>query len=148
MRRLDCHGRLKQVENSYQTALQTVTVLIGFVEKQPQLRHDHQLDLSAMRTLVVELHDIYFARLFASFESSLRDYWRTAIKDTKPMTAQLLSAIAARRGVEQDTLNDVHEIREFRNYLIHEEHEVKRRFTLEEASRILNKYLARLPLEW
>jgi hypothetical protein len=34
----------------------------------------------------------------------------------------------------QDTLDTVQEIREFHNYLIHEEAEIRRRFTLDEAS--------------
>jgi hypothetical protein len=116
--------------------------------QQPQYLHDHDLSLPEIKSLVVGLHDVYFVRLFACFESALRHYWRTSVKATKPSTEQLLGSIAGRRGVPQDTLDAVHEIRKFRNYLIHEEHEVEARFTIEEASRHLNTYLARLPLEW
>jgi hypothetical protein len=56
--------------------------------------------------------------------------------------------IAGRRGVPNDTRDTVQKIREFRNVLIHEENEEKERFTIDEASRHLNTYLARLPLEW
>ena len=101
-----------------------------------------------MRAVPEQLHDIYFIRMFACFESDLRHYWRTNVRDTKPLTEQLLSSIAARRGVPQDTLDSVQEIREFRNVLIHEEHEIRRRFTIDEASAHLNTYLARLPLNW
>ena len=101
-----------------------------------------------MRNLEHALHDIYFVQLFASFESSLRGYWRTNVRDTKPLTMQLIAAVAARRGVPDDTRDTVQEIREFRNLLIHEEHEVRHRFTIDEASGHLNTYLARLPLEW
>ncbi len=148
MRRLDCHDAIKQVKNSYQTALQTVSVLIAIVEAQPERLYANNLTLSDLRGLIGELHDIYFTRMFACFESSLRHYWRTEIRKSKPLTQQLLSSIAARRGVPQDTLDTVHEIRDFRNYLIHEEHEIKRRFTIDEESRHLNTYLARLPVEW
>ncbi len=86
--------------------------------------------------------------MFASFESSLRHYWRTAVRDTKPPTEQLLASIAGRLGVPQDTLDLVQEVRDFRNYLIHEEHEPKKPYTMDDASRALNAYLARLPLEW
>lgn len=148
MRRLDCHNALKQVLSSYRTARRTVHVLIEVVIHQPDYLYNNDLTLADMRAFANELHDIYFARMFASFESSLRHYGRTRIRNTKPPTQQLVSRIAERLGVPQDVLDTVHEIRDFRNYLIHEEHEVKRRFTLEEASGYLNTYLARLPLEW
>ena len=148
MRRLDCHDAIKQVKSSYRTAVQTVSVLIGLVEAQPEYLYANDLALSELRALPGELHDIYFTRMFACFESSLRHYWRTEIRNSKPLTQQLLSSIAAKRGVPQDMLDTVQEIRDFRNYLIHEEHEIKRRFTIEEASGHLNTYLARLPLQW
>jgi hypothetical protein len=68
--------------------------------------------------------------------------------ETALQTEQLLSAIAGRRGIPQDTLDAVHEIREFRNLLIHEQHEVKKRWTMNEASKHLHIYLARRPDEW
>jgi len=148
MKLLDCHNAIKQVKSNYQTALQTVNVLIGIVVELPQLLYNHNLDLTEMRSLALNLHDVYFVRMFASFESSLRHYWRTKLRDTKPLTQQILSSLAGRFGVPQDTLDIVQEIREFRNYLIHEEHEIKKRFTIEEASKHLNTFLARLPIEW
>jgi hypothetical protein len=148
MRRLDCHDSIKQVEFSYETALQTVTAMISLVEKQPAYLRIYHLDLNHMRTLAQELHDLYFVRMFACFESSLRHYWRISVRDTKPSTGQLLSLIAGRRSVPQDTLDGVQEIRNFRNYLIHEEHEVGRRLSIDESSKLLNEYLARLPLKW
>jgi len=107
MRRHDCHNAIKEVKSSYQTALQTVNVLIDIVENQPEYLYDNNLSLSELRSLAQELHDIYFSRLFACFESSLRHYWRTKIKDSKPSTQQLLSSIAGRLGVSQDTLDTV-----------------------------------------
>lgn len=148
MRRLDCHDAIKQVKTGYQTALQTVRVLIGIVEEKPACLFQHNLSLAELRVLGGELHDVYFVRMFARFESSLRNYWKISVRDSKPLTQQLISSIAGRRGVPQDTLDAVHEIRNFRNYLIHEEHEVQKHFTIEEASRPLNTFLARLPLEW
>jgi hypothetical protein len=150
MRRLDCHDRIKQALSSYQTALRTVEAMITIVISQPQQASllDRHFALPDLRSLAAELHDIYFTRMFACFESGLRDYWRTRVRDTRPLTEQLLSSLAGRFGVPQDTLDAVHEIRSFRNYLIHEEHEVEKRFTIEEASKHLNTYLARLPLAW
>jgi hypothetical protein len=36
MRRLDCHDAIKRVRSSYETALQTVTVLINIVTGEPK----------------------------------------------------------------------------------------------------------------
>jgi hypothetical protein len=148
MRRLDCHGRIKQVTSNYQTALRTVRTLIRLVEQQPELLRNYGLDLIEMRDVADQLHEIYFSRMFACFESSLRDFWRAKVKVTKPLTEHLISSIAARRGVPQDTLDIVQEIRDFRNSLIHDEHSASRQFTIDEAIPHLNTYLARLPLEW
>jgi hypothetical protein len=148
MRSIDCNSRIKQVKGRYQAALQTVRVLIGLVSEQPELLFSRNLDLGVIRSLEQELHDIYFVRMFASFESSLRHYWRTDVRNTKPFTMVLIASIAGRRGVPDDTRDAVQEIREFRNHLIHAEHEANKRFTIEDASRHLNTYLARLPLQW
>jgi hypothetical protein len=91
-----------------------------------------------MRALPQELHDVYFARMFACFESDLRHFWRTTVRDTKPLTEQLLSAIAARRQIPQDRLDNVQWIREFRNHLIHGDQGFTRPFTIDEAGSHLN----------
>lgn len=148
MRRIDCHNRLKEVQQSYAAAFQTVGVLITLINRQPKLLYTHDLDPRTLNALGEELYDIYFVQMFASFESSLRHFWRTTVRNTRPLTAVLITCIAGRRGVPNDTHDTVQRIREFRNVLIHEENEEKERFKIDEASRSLNTYLARLPLEW
>jgi hypothetical protein len=147
MRRLDCLSRIKQLTSNYGTALRTVNTMIQFAQQESKYLHNYNLDLVEMRAVANQLHDIYFIRIFASFESSLRHYWR-AVRGTKPSTEQLISSIAARRGVPQDTLDIVQEIRAFRNFLIHEEHDVGLRYTIDDEFKHLNTYLARLPLQW
>jgi hypothetical protein len=148
MRRLDCHDFIKQLTSNYRTALRTVTTLIRLAEERPEYLRNYNLDLIEMRAVAAQLHDLYFSRIFAHFESCLRHYWRADVRDTKPMTEQLISSIAARRGVPQDTLDIVQEIRDFRNFLIHEEHEPRMRYTIDESIKHLNTYIFRLPIEW
>jgi hypothetical protein len=148
VRRSDCHDRIKDVMRSYQGALQTANVLLGIVEQRPQYLHDHHLDLAELRALAQELHNPYFIWMFACFESDLRHYWQAKIKNTKPSTERLISSIAARRQVPQVTQDAVHKIREYRNSLVHEQHDITRAFTMHEASRHLNTYIARLPPAW
>lgn len=121
----------------------------AIVESDPAILYRNELELSAIRALESELHSVFFARLFASFESALRHYWRQKVRNSRPGTEQLLNAIAGRFGVPQDTLDTVQDIRSFRNYLMHEEYEDERMpFTAAQASPALNTFLARLPLEW
>lgn len=148
MRRIDCHDAIKRVKSSYDAALRTVDAMIYAGNQRPAYLHEFNLDSVELRSLPLELHDVDFAWIFARFESRLRDYWRASIRNSKPTTEQLISSIASRRGVPEDTLDTVHEIRRFRNYLIHEEHEVARRFSIDEACKNLNTFLARLPREW
>lgn len=149
MRRLDCHDRLKAVMGSYETARRTLAVFIAIVESDPAILYRNDLELSGIRALERELHSVFFARLFACFESALRHYWRENVRNSRPGTEQLLNAIAARLGVPQDTLDVAQEIRDFRNYLMHEEYEAEPKpFTAAQASAPLNTFLARLPLEW
>lgn len=148
MRRFDCHDRIKQVKSRYETAVCTVRVLTQLAEQQPAYLRDHELSLAEMRTVIVELSEVYFVRMFACFESCLRHYWRASVKRTKPLTEQLLSSIARRRGIPQDTLDAVHEIREYRNCLVHEENQAARQYAINEAFKHLQTYLARLPIEW
>jgi hypothetical protein len=128
--------------------LRTVTAMIAIVEQRPDYLRIHRLEMADLRALKKELHDLCFVQMFASFESSLRNYWRTRVRATKPPTRQLLLSIAEKRGIEEETVEDVQAIRDLRNCLIHEERTIERQFSIDEASRLLSKYLARLPLEW
>ncbi len=149
MRRLDCHSGMSAVKRSYQTALQTVGAFLSLAEANPEHLYDNELTLPAIRDLLTELHYVFFARLFAAFESSLRHYWRHQVRDSKPLTEQLIASLAGRRGVPQDTLDEVQDIRDFRNSITHDDYEAPaKQFTMDEAIGHLNTFLARLPLEW
>ena len=88
MRRIDCHDAIKQVRSNHQNTLQTVNLLLTLVSQQPELLFDANITVAQMRAFAAELHDVYFARMFACFESSLRHYWRAKIRKSKPSTEQ------------------------------------------------------------
>lgn len=148
MIRANCHDAINDVKRSYGTAIQTVRAVVQIVREQSAYLVRFGLALHEIQTVAAGLHDLYFVRMFACFESALRDYWRTAVRDTKPPTEALVSSIGARRTVPEDVLLEVQEIREFRNFLIHEERALQRQYTIDMACRSLNMYLARLPLRW
>jgi hypothetical protein len=148
MRRATCYDRINRVARSHRTVLRTVEVLIRLAESDPGFSHENRLERPALRALPDELDDVYFVWIFACFESDLRHYWRATVRDTSPPTEQLLSSIAARRTIPRATLAAVQRVREFRNHLIHEQHEVPQPITVADAIGHLNAYLAWLPLEW
>lgn len=148
MLRTRCFRRIAGVLDNYRTVLKTVDVLVQLAQNDPRYLKANALELSTLRALPRERHDVYFARMFACFESDLRHYWRTMGRKASPPTEHLLSSIAARRGLPQDTLDAVQRVRAYRNHLIHEQHEVPLPVTIDEALGCLNAYLARLPLEW
>jgi hypothetical protein len=149
MRRLDCHDQLKQVSRHYSTSIRAMKTLVDLCQENPDHLRRGKLDLIELREVATQLHEVYFVRLFASFESILRNYWKMGLKrNTRPVTEHLVGSIATRRQVPQDALDLIQEIRDFRNSLVHDEHQVHRPFTIEEASGHLNSFLARLPNEW
>ncbi len=72
MRRKECHNRIEQVITHYETALRVANALIRLAEDQPKNLHGYKLTLGEMRALLDEFHDMYFTRMFAWFESDLR----------------------------------------------------------------------------
>ncbi len=148
MDRDSCHNRIVEVYRNYSTVLTTVEVLIRLAKNDPKYLHVNKLEMRALRALPGALHDVFFVRMFACFESDLRHYWRTAVRDTNPPTEQLLSLVGGQRGISQDTIDAVQEVRKFRNHLVHEQHEAREPITIDVAMGRLRHYLKWLPLEW
>src|SRR4051812_41535480 len=66
-----------------------------------------------------DLEGTYIIRLFAEFESGLRQYWET-IATTHPRTKDLLDSLVARCRIGNDLRDNAHRVREYRNSLVHE----------------------------
>ncbi len=89
----------------------------------------------------------YLLRLFAAFESGLRSYW-ASVRTTRPPVRDLVDSIAGDRNVPDDLRDKVHEVREYRNGLVHESDENGAPVALAEARRRLCTFFARLPDDW
>ena len=91
--------------------------------------------------------------MYAEFEAGVRDYWKTHLKRaTDPTMAQLVRHAIPNQMFSQDTIDDVDDIREYRNHLVHDmEDETPtgvRAFTVAEAKRCLCAYFGRLDARW
>lgn len=80
-----------------------------------------QITFAQLELCARHLHVTYLLRLFAEFEGVLRDYWLNGRKrPTEPQMADLMNSIAAYCFMNADDVQDAHEVRAYRNDVIHE----------------------------
>ena len=90
----------------------------------------------------------FVLRLFAEFEAILRNFWLHGVgKATEPEMRVLMESIGRRRGMSDEDLAHAHEIRKYRNDIIHENLR-NARFAFPECLRILGLFLRWLRLQW
>jgi hypothetical protein len=103
---------------------------------------------SELRRCAENLEITFVLRLFSEYEAVLRDFWKNGVgKRTRPDMQPLMESIGRRRRMNNDDLASAHEIREYRNEIIHENPRSPR-FHFSECSRALGKYLRWLPQDW
>jgi hypothetical protein len=143
--RWDWLDRIKAVEREFLVARQAVDDFVaGMDSGAAKLPPNTKLrDANAMSD---NLEGTYLIRLFSAFESGLRSYYAT-LKGTMPPAKDLIDAVAARRGIPDDDRDAVHEVREYRNGLVHES-EGAGSVNLREARSRLCTFFARLPDDW
>jgi hypothetical protein len=97
----------------------------------------------------------YVIRMWADFETALRSYRRyiTGNPDDRMSTSSLIdwtSGVRKGRAISEDVRDDVHEVREYRNYLVHERDDLDPldRVEIDEARKRLNTLLGCLPDKW
>jgi hypothetical protein len=95
-----------------------------------------------------DLEATYLTRMFAEFETGLRQFWET-LSDTHPKTKDLLDGLAARCRIGDDQRSNAHRVREYRNSLMHErEDEDVDPVPIAEARGYLCTFFSFLPREW
>jgi hypothetical protein len=101
-----------------------------------------------INNLLVQMGPMYLIRIFAKFENVLRNYRQSIGKSGTVKTQDLIDSIAGRHGISGDDAGDVHDVRRYRNSLIHEEHRTSREISVVEARASLSKFLSFLPDHW
>src|SRR5260370_30010556 len=86
-------------------------------------------------------------RLFAEFETGLRQYWHQA-RGTDPGARGLLERLAAMLGIPDEQQNNAHRVREYRNSLVHEREEITNEISIGEARHHLAHFFSLLPPKW
>jgi len=99
------------------------------------------------------LEPTYIVRLWSEFESALRSYRRFIVGNPidNIRAFDLINwaqGIKEGRQVDDGARELVHEVREYRNSLIHERDDMAPGVEIEEARRRLSTYLSKLPDQW
>lgn len=138
--------RIKDVEREYAVARWAIDKLLGDIERDPSLLVDGGCPLD-IRKASVYLEGTYVIRLFAEFESGLRNFWQT-YRSTSPPAKDLLDGIAASRRIPNDVLTDAHGVREYRNHLVHERDQRIDSIPVSRSRRSLCIFFSFLPPKW
>jgi hypothetical protein len=147
MRKRD--GWIKAVEAEYLVAVLAVTILRDRLRTESHLLTGG-LKVADVNRMADHLEGTYLIRLYAVFESGLREAWRVVLnRDTQPPIRDLLDGIASARKIPDEELSAAHRVREFRNTLVHEQdEESEETFTIGEARRHLTRFFSYLPPDW
>lgn len=137
--------RIKDVEREYLTTRLAVDRLIAAVRIDPAILEPKQG--RDVRNADARLEHTYFIRLFAELETTLRSFFETR-RDTTPKTQDLIDSISAMRRIPPDLTEYVHDVREFRNSLVHERSADIATITVAVARARICHYLSWLPPHW
>lgn len=135
------------VEAEYRVAAWAVDRCRQQADIDPSILNVPQIQLNEIRRCGFTLEATYLIRLFAVFESHLRDVWVQAFqRATHPKVQDLIDGCAARQGVPNDMLANTHQVRIYRNSLVHGGEAP--RVVLGDARQYLCTFLGRMPPEW
>jgi hypothetical protein len=145
-RRHTWQARIGGVASEYAAARAAADLLVRGLARGEVVRpaDPNEWDVAGMSA---NLEATYLIRLFAAFEAGVRSYWATVGK-TVPLTRDLIDAVAARRGIPDGPRAEVHEVREYRNGLIHERDNPSQPTPLPEARGRLRRFFSYLPERW
>jgi hypothetical protein len=144
--------RIEQIR-AIERELKVLHVASAILQKQlladPSLLQQNGLEKRDYASALENLDATYLIRLFAEFETGLREAWKRACKkDTHPRMMDLLQAFAARYSIPEDWHARVDDVRKFRNTLVHEQDEEVSPIPIHKARGYLCRFFSRLPPDW
>jgi hypothetical protein len=146
-RRHEWHSRIKAVEREYQAVRLAIDYFHVAVRRNPLLLKGdvRPRDIGIASN---QLEGTYVMRIFAQFETGLREYWAT-VRKTHPKVEALLNNLARDFKIPFDYLEKTHAVRKFRNYLVHERDvEAVVPIPITDVRSALQIFFKYLPPEW
>jgi hypothetical protein len=142
--------RMRGIERQDLAAAAAVDLLQETLSADPSFGANAGWKQSDARILSDELDKTFLVRLYALFESGLRDYWKSERKkNTRPIMKDLLTSAAANSAISQAWLNAAIEVQLFRNRIVHEDDgRASNDLTIQAATSALCRFFSKLPLHW
>lgn len=146
MNRQEAFDTLAAIEEELAASRFALGRTLRNAQRDPTMLHTGHTTVAGLQLAARNVEVTYTVRLFAAFEGTLRDFWST-FRSTNPLVSVLMDRIGARAYIQADWLQDAHEVREFRNELMHE-HQTYPRLSFGECRSRLCRFLSGLPVRW
>jgi hypothetical protein len=141
--------RIRAVEREAESAALAVQALRQRLQADPSALQEFGLRYQDAQNLEANLATTYLIRLYAEFEAGLREAWRDLYhRPTSPPMRDLLDAIAGLCRLPQDWVIQAHELRDYRNSVLHEGEREANPLDLSEARRRICRFFSGLPATW
>jgi hypothetical protein len=142
-------GRVKNVMQEFQVAAFAADLLDRRLVAEPTALKKLQLTHRDAVRFRANLEPTYLVRVYAEFEACLREAWRRSFgRRTFPKMEVLIDRIGALRNVPPALVEEVHQVRGYRNDIVHDVADGAARVSLGQARTLLCSYIGRLPLDW
>lgn len=141
MKRHEAIARLRALEEEFRATEFAIADALAraMVDPTPLLRHE--LSPADLRRAQQRAEATYTVR---------RSYWRTIRRTHPPMRKLIDGVVARRKSIPADLHGLVHDVRQYRNELVHGPHDPQGppSWRLEDCRSPLCRFLAHLPDEW
>ena len=118
-KKTDRSERMKSVEREHAVAEMARAALEKALIQHSGLLTAEGLTAADLGSYGNKLHDTYFIRLFAEFETGLKDYWKNGLgKDKGTRIMDVIDSVVARHRILDAWRINVHAVRRYRNRLI------------------------------
>ena len=147
--RLERIIRIKDIEKEYRVAVIARDVLAERLAREPSMLTEKGLEQVHFNRFRNNLEPTYLIRIFAEFETGLRDYWRRSPgKRSNPKVSDMIRSVGSTRKIDFRETSDVDAVRKYRNKLVHEEDSSTASVGIGEARKSLCIFFGRLPEDW
>ena len=143
--------RLADVRDEFVSARTALSIAARAAQDEQRAQRtirEEGITLHDLRQCAENLDITYLLRLFAEFEAVLRDYYANGMhRTTRPQMEPLMDAIGSRRHMPAGHLQAAHEVREYRNDVVHD-HLRNTIFDFAECRSRLARFVSMLPRTW
>jgi hypothetical protein len=145
--------RIADVASEHKAALAAETLLAEKLKADPNFGERLGWEQRHADRFKDNLLATYLIRMYAEYEATVRDYWRTHLgQQSYPTMHDLVNHAIPNQRFPRDWIDDANGVRVYRNFLVHEVDdeppEDMLTFTIEEAKKHLCAYVSCFDRNW